>query len=188
MMNQTGEFYMPYTIVRFDKSMLPRLPRPEEPIEVIGRFVPEYDGRAWRFSEELFETPLEKTYPDDQYDPMAFIDNPDAAAFLAMLDGECVGSLRVSKRWNGNAYVDDIAIDRAHRGRGVGTMLMDAAVGWGRERDLYGVSLETQDWNLPACRFYLKYGFKLGGVDLHVYDSTVSRGEVALYFYLLPVE
>ena len=177
---------MPYTVVRFDKTMLSLLPRPEEPIEVIGRLVPEYNGREWKIYEELYDTPHEKTYPEDQYDPMIYIDNPDMVAFLAMRDGECVGSLRVSKRWNGNAHVDDIAIDRAHRGRGVGTMLMDAAIEWGGEKGLQGVSLETQDWNLLACRFYLKYGFKLGGVDLHVYDSTVSRGETALYFYLFP--
>jgi streptothricin acetyltransferase len=64
-------------------------------------------------------------------------------------------------------------------------MLMDAAVNWGRENGLHGVSLETQDNNLFACRFYIKYGFKLGGADRRVYDAFTNREETALYFYLL---
>ncbi|MCL1858571.1 MAG: GNAT family N-acetyltransferase [Oscillospiraceae bacterium] len=177
---------MVYNIVRFDISMLALLPRPQEPFEIIGRLVPIYNGQEWKVYEELLDTPREKLYPDDSFDPMTYIDNPDEAAFLAMLDGNCVGSLRVCKRWNKNAFIDDLAIDRAHRGKGVGTMLMNAAVDWGKEHELYGVSLETQDWNLRACRFYLKYGFKLGGIDRNVYDAHVYRGETALYFYLLP--
>ena len=64
---------------------------------------------------------------------------------------------------------------------------MDTAAAWSRERGLHGVSLETQDWNLLACRFYLKYGFRLGGIDRFAYDADAPyRGETALYFYLLP--
>jgi streptothricin acetyltransferase len=63
---------------------------------------------------------------------------------------------------------------------------MDAAVGWARERGLHGVSLETQDNNLVACRFYLKYGFRLGGADCLVYDAFEAvRNEIALYFYYI---
>jgi len=177
---------MGYETVRFDISMLSLLPRPQEPFEIIGRLVPIYNGQEWKLYEELRDTPREKLYPDDSFDPMTYINNPDEAAFLAMLDGQCVGSLRVGKRWNDNAFIDDLAVDRDHRGKGVGTMLMDAAVKWGKEKGLHGVSLETQDINLRACRFYLKYGFKLGGIDKHVYDAHIYRNETALYFYLLP--
>ena len=63
---------------------------------------------------------------------------------------------------------------------------MNAAVNWGNENGYYGISLETQDNNLLACRFYLKYGFRLGGIDRYSYDAFPNRGETALYFYLLP--
>jgi len=166
--------------------MLSLLPRPQEPFEIIGKLIPIYDGREWKIEEELFDVPYEKTYPNDTFDPMTYIDNPNEAAFLAMLDGKCVGSLRVGKRWNNNAFIDDLAIDREHRGQGVGTMLMDAAVAWGKEQGPHGISLETQDLNLYACRFYLKYGFKLGGIDRLVYTAPAYRKETALYFYILP--
>ncbi len=175
---------MKYNIVRFDKTMLRMLPHLQQPFDIIGRLVPTYDGTEWSITEQLLSENKAKTYPNDTYDPMEYIENEDQGAFLAILDDECVGSIRVCKRWNGNAFIDDLAIDRMHRGHGIGSMLMDAAVQWGKEKGLYGVSLETQDWNLLACRFYLKYGFRLGGIDTKVYTHRMYKGETALYFYL----
>ncbi|WMJ86303.1 GNAT family N-acetyltransferase [Anaerocolumna sp. MB42-C2] len=175
---------MKYNIVQFDRTMLHLLPHPQQPFDIIGRLVPTYDGTDWRTAEQLLSQKKETTYPDDSFDPIEYIENTEQSAFLAMLNTECVGSIRVCKRWNGNAFIDDLAIDRAHRGHGVGRMLMDAAVQWGKDKGLNGVSLETQDWNLLACRFYLKYGFKLGGIDTKVYTHSLYKGKTALYFYL----
>lgn len=179
---------MSYSIVQFDNTKLNFLPHAEEPFNIIGRLVPYYDGTEWKTCEELFDIPKEKIYPSELFDSSEYLNNPNKAAFLAMINEECVGSIFVCKRWNKNAYIDSITIDRAHRGNGVGKMLMDKAVSWGKENGLYGVSLETQDVNLLACRFYLKYGFKLGGVDNKVYSAGPYRDELALHFYLLPDE
>jgi len=177
---------MSYRIVRFDGSMLKLLPQPQEEFDIIGRLVPRYDGKEWSVSEELLDIPYEKTYPDDVFDPAMYVDNPNEAAFVAMHNGQRVGSIRVGRRWNKNAFIDDLVVGKAHRGRGAGTMLMDSAVNWGKNNGYHGISLETQDNNLLACRFYLKYGFKLGGIDCHSYDAFPNRCETALYFYLLP--
>ena len=173
------------SVVKFDSTMLNLLPQPQEEFEIIGKLIPKYDGIEWSLSEELFGESYMKIYPDDEYDPNIYIDNPNKAAFIAMLDGRRIGSLRVGKRWNKNAFVDDLLVEKNYRGCGVGTMLMDAAVAWGMENGLHGISLETQDNNLLACRFYLKYGFKLGGIDRNVYDVFPNRNETALYFYYL---
>lgn len=148
-----------------------------------GRLVPLYDGRSWTSKEELFNEATEKTYPDEVYEPMDYVNNPDQAAFLAIRDGKRVGNIRVCKRWNGNAFIDDLLVDRDIRGQGAGTMLMDAAFTWARKNKMDCVSLETQNGNLWACRFYLKYGFCLGGIDHSVYTHEGYRGETALYFY-----
>ena len=177
---------MEYRVVRFEESLLPLLPRPQQPFALIGRLTPRFDGREWRHSEELLDAPQAKIYAEDVYDPREYIGNPEKAAFLAMFRGACAGSIRVHKRWNRFAHVEDIEVDAAHRGRGVGGLLMDAALNWTRERGLRGVSLETQDSNLAACRFYLKYGFRLGGADRLVYDAfEAARNEIALYFYYI---
>lgn len=60
---------------------------------------------------------------------------------------------------------------------------MDAAFMWAKGKGLKGVSLETQDNNVLAIRFYLKYGFKLGGIDSMCYTDSHYLGETALYFY-----
>jgi len=174
------------TILRYSGAILNLLPQPQDAFNIIGRLVPKYDGKEWSLSEILFDTPYMKTYPDDVFDPAIYIDNPNEVAFIALLDGQRIGSIRVGRRWNKNAFIDDLIVDKAHRGHGVGTKLMDAAVGWGKENGFHGISLETQDNNLLACRFYLKYGFKLGGIDSCSYDAFPNRDETALYFYLLP--
>ncbi len=175
---------MNYHIVQFEKTLLHFLPQQQQPFDIIGRLVPIYDGIEWQTSEVLFEQYGEKTYPDDSFDPLEYINNPNQAAYLAMFNDKCVGSIRVCKRWNGNAFIDDLTVDRIHRRHGIGKMLMDAAVRWGKEKELNGLSLETQDNNLLACRFYLKYGFKLGGIDTKVYTHPLYKKDIALYFYL----
>lgn len=178
---------MSYTVKRFDETMVSLLPRKQEPFDIIGRIIPVYNGVEWILHEELLDELRTKTYLDDIFDPKVYINNPNEAAFLAMYDDECIGSLRIGRRWNKNAFVDDLEISRIHRGHGVGTMLMNEAVRWSITNGYHGISLETQDWNLIACRFYIKYGFKLGGIDYHSYDAyETNRNEIALYFYLLP--
>lgn len=177
---------MCYQVIPFDNSLKQFLPRPQHPFPVIGRLIPRYDGEQWRLSQELLSSPRVKTYPDDVFDPLDYVNNPDRAAFLAFQGDLCIGSIRLSRRWNQMAWIEDLAVDPPHRGRNVGTMLMDAALSWSRERGLNGVSLETQDWNLLACRFYLRYGFQLGGIDRLLYAAGPYREETALYFYLLP--
>ena len=172
-------------IVRFTEQNLNLLPQPEQPIDVPGRFIVRFDGVRWSWAEELLPEPRLRTYPDDGYDTRAYIDSAERAAFLALADGARIGSVRVCRRWNRTAFIEDIKVDRAWRGRGVGTRLMDAAVEWGRAQGLCGASLETQDWNILACRFYMKYGFELCGVDARLYDAFPhARGEQALFFYL----
>ena len=63
-------------------------------------------------------------------------------------------------------------------------MLLNKAEEWAKQRKLIGMSLEAQDDNLGACRFYMKQGFILGGVDTlkQSYNPTI---ETTLYWYKL---
>ena len=177
---------MDYSIIRYNEKIASLLPEKQEPFEIIGRLIPIYNGQRWDVTEDIFNEPTVKTYPDDIYNPSEYINNPNQAAFVAVHNNLWIGSIRVCKRWNNNAFIDDLSISRQFRGKGIGTTLMDAAVNWSKENNLNGVSLETQDINLLACRFYMKYGFKLGGIDCLVYTAEEYKKETALYFYLLP--
>jgi streptothricin acetyltransferase len=173
-----------YKILKFDETMLSLLPHSEGAFDIVGRLIPRYDGREWSVSEELLDVPTTKTYPIDEFDPREYVDNPDKAAFIAFCDEQFAGYILIGRRWNGNAFVDGFGVDPEYRGKGIGTALMNAAVEWSKAGGYNGISLETQDDNLLACRFYLRYGFNLGGIDRRVYTHKDYLHETALYFYL----
>ena len=80
------------------------------------------------------------------------------------------------------AVLWDIRVQSDRRGRGVGTALFQRAVSWARERRCRQLKLETQNINVPACRFYANQGCRLGGVHPGVY--TDFPNEVQLLWYL----
>ena len=57
---------MEYRVVRFEQTMLPLLPRPQQPFALIGRF--RVDGREWRHSETARRA-AGKDLRRDVYDP-----------------------------------------------------------------------------------------------------------------------
>lgn len=107
--------------------------------------------------------------------------------FVARVAGRACGYAVVARAWNDFAQIEDIAVDRQVRRLGVGARLLDAAVAWARAQALPGLRLETQSNNVPACRFYARYGFRLGGHDRHLYGALgLPRQETALFWYLFP--
>ena len=158
--------------------------KPTQPFEIIGKIVPAFVGGIWSFLEYLYENPYEKVYPDDEENWEDYIGNPDQTVFFYYADGECVGQIRLRKNWNGYAYVEDLAVAKKYRGNGVGTKLIQKAVEWAKWKDLPGITLETQDANLLACRFYSKAGFQIGGVDTMLYDNLNEANENAVFWYM----
>ena len=174
---------MIFSIEKLTQHNQALLPHMQQAFDVIGKVIPNYNGREWTLTEVLADFTVSKTYPDDIYDSAEYVENENQAAYVAIVDEKCVGSIRVCRRWNGNAFIEDLSVDRAYRHCGIGKALMDAAFEWSREKGLQGVSLETQDNNVLAIRFYLKYGFHLGGIDTNVYTDPNCIGETAFYFY-----
>jgi ribosomal protein S18 acetylase RimI-like enzyme len=118
-------------------------------------------------------------------DRTAHPDAPDRWVFLAFLDGSLAGRIVLSEGWNRYAWVEDIAVDAGHRRAGVGRALMDHAIAWAVERGLPGIRLETQNNNVPACKFYESCGFRLGGFDRDLYRGLdEATTEIALFWYL----
>lgn len=119
---------------------------------------------------------------------LGIIDAPDASrSMIAVAREGCqvAGYIDASRAWNNCARIDDFAVDRAYRRQGLGRQLMDEAVCWAWDQGLRVVRLETQANNIPACRFYERYGFRLGGFDRHLYDEIPAhpRPETALFWY-----
>jgi ribosomal protein S18 acetylase RimI-like enzyme len=79
------------------------------------------------------------------------------AMFLAWHDGAPVGIAGAfdDGRWN----VVSMWVDPAHRGSGVGRALLDAVVGFARDRGATHVTLGVTDGNDAARALYERYGF-----------------------------
>ena len=129
--------------------------------------------------------PYEKMLTVDPEDYTTFIDNPQKVIFFAEVDGKPAGQIKLVPWWNKFAYVEELTVDPEFRGKGVGSALMTRAIEWAKEQNFPGLTLETQDNNVPACKFYEKCGFVLSGFDLYAYKYLDNPSEIALYWYLI---
>lgn len=78
---------------------------------------------------------------------------------VAIADGDpagfCTAYLDLhSVRFGYRVWVEDLAVDPARRGRGLGRRLLDAAKDWARERGATHLELDSADSRVDAHRFY----------------------------------
>jgi GNAT superfamily N-acetyltransferase len=74
------------------------------------------------------------------------------------------------------ALLWDIRVRSANRRQGIATALFRAAVGWAESKGCRMLNIETQNVNVPACRFYEKMGCILTHIDRSAYRG---RAEIA---------
>jgi len=154
-----------------------------EPFDVFGRLVVTFKENEWHYTEKLFHESKTKHYDDEEINLEDYISNDNRVIFFALEDDTLLGQITLRRHWNKYCYIDDIAVKSAARKKGVGTSLLNKAEEWARNRGLSGFMLETQDINLGACRFYIKNGFHLGGVDIMLYENYENKAEKALFWY-----
>ncbi len=75
----------------------------------------------------------------------------------------------------------DIRVLPDQRGRGIGRQLFAALEKWAIERDCTLLKIETQDINVPACKFYKNLGCELRTVDENAYPDELN--EIQLLWY-----
>lgn len=169
-------------IVRFEVEHIPYINDANEVFPIFGRLVPSFQDGVWTHAEKLFEQKSFLGFPDDRLEWTTYIGSDHKVIFLAFHGNRCVGQIRLVQDWTQYAYIENIAVRGSHRGSGVAAMLLKRGEQWAREQELHGLSLEAQDDNLAACRFYLKQGMKLGGVDTLKQAFNPEIG-TTLYFY-----
>jgi GNAT superfamily N-acetyltransferase len=69
------------------------------------------------------------------------------------------------------AVLWDVRIEPSHRRRGAGALLFHAAEDWARSRGCVRLDVETQNVNVPACRFYARMGCELREIDRFAYPD-----------------
>lgn len=106
------------------------------------------DARAfrgfWRFDQHSLGEALKAT--------------PHSYARLARVDGQYVG-YAVTGRTESRGYLQRLAVDPAHQGRGVGTALVEDSSNWLRQRGVPITLVNTQETNRRALELYTRLGF-----------------------------
>jgi GNAT superfamily N-acetyltransferase len=95
----------------------------------------------------------------------AYVNDPDAAPFLAIADGEPAGLMlfRFRRRLNRatfEGWVSDLVVREAYRRRGIGRMLLKAAVEEWRLRQGHALVLEAGNDRSAARQLYAEAGFR----------------------------
>jgi ribosomal protein S18 acetylase RimI-like enzyme len=95
---------------------------------------------------------------------LAVLASPDTTLLVARLTGAIVGTLTlsVSPLPSGiRAHIDDVVVDTAARGHGVGSALLDEALLLARAAGARSVDLTSRPSREAANQLYLRAGFRL---------------------------
>ena len=128
------------------------------------------------------------TYPDNG--PLGWASRFDLGKwgiFGAYADGRRVGGAAVAVRDSAVALLEghddravlfDLRVDPSARQRGVGRALLAAVVEWSIARGARRLLVETQDVNVPACRFYSRNGFVLDAANRGAYPDLPEETQL----------
>lgn len=92
--------------------------------------------------------------------------NESTPVFVATIEDNVAGYIFCIMQKAGNAvkqntlYVDDLCVDAAIRGKGIGRKLFDYACAYAKEQGCYNVTLHVWAGNESAEAFYAKQGMR----------------------------
>ncbi len=95
-------------------------------------------------------------------------ESPFLEVLVAELEGEVVGFLSMSfpiGLSGARALIDELAVEPAHRRKGIGASLVEAAIRLARQRGSTHLLVDTSRANEPAQAFYRACGFPSGGIS-----------------------
>ena len=136
-------------------------------------------------------SPFEKDY--DAYPHNRPTDWPerfemsDWGCFAAVLDGQRVGGSVIARNSPELALLEgradlallwDIRVAPRFRGVGIGTRLLEASERWASSNRCVALVVETQDFNVAACRFYARHGYRLKRIARNAYPELPDETQL----------
>lgn len=154
---------------------------------------------GFRLVEERVSTPYVKAYSSQSEDrPSRWAKVYDVSRWgilLARDGGRPVGGAAVAVDAPGYpldrfqrkdlAVLWDIRVEPRERRRGIGRELFRRAAEWARERGYGQLGLETQNVNVPACRFYAGQGCELGAIHRYGYIGCAGLADEAMLLWYM---
>lgn len=118
---------------------------------------------------------LSSSNPAPGMDELArIIESETTVLFIARVDGRIAGALTLAVfriPTGVRAWIEDVVVDSAARGQGVGEALNKAAIGEARSRGAVTVDLTSRPSREAANRLYQRLGF--AARDTNVYRFSV---------------
>ena len=111
--------------------------------------------------------------PLTEYALRAVVEHEATTVFVARLDGRIVGALTLAMfpiPTGLRAWIEDVVVDEAARGHGVGAALNSAAIEEARARGAVSVDLTSRPSREAANRLYQRLGFARRDTNLYRYD------------------
>lgn len=138
-------------------------------------------GMNVEIGEQKLASPLHKIYaPNDIEESLLDAEH----TIIAEVEGGIAGfAASKFEEWNQRAVMIGIYVMPEHKGKGIGSALVESGLKYAQTVHARCLWLETQNVNYPAIQFYLKSGFRFCGFDTSLYDPAgVMPHETALFF------
>lgn len=104
---------------------------------------------------------------------------------LGAYDGQAWVGVALGERrdWNRSLWVHEFHVWPDYQRQGIGRLMMDELARRAAAAGLRALSLETQNTNVPAIRFYRAVGLAIEGIDVGFYtnDDLGPDGTVAVF-------
>jgi GNAT superfamily N-acetyltransferase len=152
------------------------------------------DSGDFSLSERMLDVPYAKDYDlisgENPRDWAKRYDLANWGLIGAYANGDRVGAAAIAFNTAGVTMLEgrtdlavlwDIRVAPTVRHRGIGSALFRAVEAWAIARRCRELKIETQNINVPACRFYAAHGCALRRVNRSAYPTL--PGEVQLLWY-----
>ncbi len=148
---------------------------------------PRPDG-GWDLQERPVAEPYTKDY--DYYEWALDFDLSNCAILSAFVGDRRVGGALLAFNTRGIHLLEgrsdltvlwDLRVAPEFRRHGIGSMLIERAVQWARERGCRELKIETQNINVAACNFYARMGCELRFVREGIYPSIPDEIQFLWY-------
>ena len=146
--------------------------------------VPDKPALAFELWEIAVDLPLYKSFREFEHkleEVETRLSSVDGG-YVALADGEVAGAILLKREeWRSITRVEDIIVGRQYRRFGIGSLLLNCASDWARNRGCWAIELETQNVNYPAIQFYLRNGLEVWSIHQHYYPPGPVEHEIAIF-------
>lgn len=173
---------MTFRIIQVDHSRLVEYYQISIAFQVRSVYDVIEENGSIKLNERVLEEPYIKDY-DALESNYALTMNTDTWGIFLAIDEKPIGGAIITMP---DCALYDLRVAQSHRRFGVGRALFQHAFQWAKKQNSTTcMSIETQNINVNACRFYAAMGANLGDIDRNAYENDERvKDEIRLNWYM----